>query len=153
MVATGGIDPENVVYPFDVTPAMETWVDDIVSRGGGDWTEKAKLDSLHRAMFQKEFGFEYDDESTLTADEAFDYRRGNYLSFTALFVALARTAGVDTFGNHNQACPGLATRMGEPGRCEVSIGRLRSRTGGVWRSPRGGAGLSVCPHQHGIRLR
>jgi len=43
------------------------------------------------------FPFEYDPRVTLTAREAFRARRGNCLTFSNLFVAMAREAGVDAW--------------------------------------------------------
>lgn len=92
-----GLDPDTIVYPFDVTPDMQAWVNDVILRGNTRWTATAKLEALQQAMFDREFDFNYDDGLTLTADQAFDLRRGNCMSFTALFVALSRAAGVETF--------------------------------------------------------
>lgn len=39
--------------------------------------------------------FSYDPQTTLTASDAFAERRGNCLSFSAMFVAMAREAGLD----------------------------------------------------------
>ena len=57
-----------------------------------------KLKKLQRALFNKElFEFTLDDQLTLTAPEAFIERRGNCLSFTSLFVSLARSINVGVF--------------------------------------------------------
>ncbi len=95
-VTSKGLDVDSVVYPFRVTPAMEAWIEGVF-RGGGSLTEPDRLELLQRALFDRAFEFSYDDALTLTADQAFEARRGNCLSFTVLFVALARSAGVPTF--------------------------------------------------------
>ena len=45
----------------------------------------------NRAML----GFHYNDERTLTAQEAFETRSGNCVAFANLFIAMAREAGLD----------------------------------------------------------
>jgi len=56
-----------------------------------------KLTILQQELFSPDFGFSYDTDLTLTAAEAFGSRRGNCLSFTSMFVAMARSAGIPTF--------------------------------------------------------
>jgi hypothetical protein len=57
----------------------------------------AEAQDLFQALFSPDFDFVYDTELTLTAAEAFTSRRGNCLSFTSMFVAMARSAGIPTF--------------------------------------------------------
>jgi Flp pilus assembly protein TadD len=91
-----GVDPEQVVYPFNPSPAMEDWAAQVLRRHrSGDPTERLAV--LQRALFDADFGFTYDQDLTLTAREAFEARRGNCMSFTSLFVTLARLSGVDAF--------------------------------------------------------
>ncbi len=53
---------------------------------------------MQKAFFEPgEFEFEYEQARTLTAEEAFAARNGNCMSFTSLFVALSRSAGIPTF--------------------------------------------------------
>jgi Flp pilus assembly protein TadD len=91
-----GVDPEEAVYPFGVSPEMEAWLDRIVGRrdhrGDLSWLKR-----LQSALFDDEFGFTYTAEQTLTATSAFEIRSGNCMSFTTLFVSLARSAGIGTF--------------------------------------------------------
>jgi Flp pilus assembly protein TadD len=76
---------------------MTLWVEDVLSQAAVG-VETARLDRLQGALFAGgAFDFSYDESKTLTAREAFAERRGNCLSFTVLFVALSRSAGVDTF--------------------------------------------------------
>lgn len=84
--------PIDGVGVLEVTPAMRAFVDEHVSRRSSD---SIKLHQLAYAIInQAGFGLEHD-ESTRTAAETFDLRRGNCLSFSNLFVALAREAGLD----------------------------------------------------------
>jgi len=43
------------------------------------------------------FDFAYDEPRTLTAEGAFSVRRGNCMSFTALFIAMSRSVGISTY--------------------------------------------------------
>lgn len=75
-----------------VSPAMRAFVAEHVDRRASD---PIKLHQLADAVInQAGFGLEHD-ESTRTAGETFDLRRGNCLSFSNLFVALAREAGLE----------------------------------------------------------
>ena len=51
-------------------------------------------DLLHAIITSGDFGLEYD-ETTRTAQDTFRARRGNCLSFTNMFVAMAREVGLD----------------------------------------------------------
>jgi Flp pilus assembly protein TadD len=71
---------------------MRRFLRDHVNRGA---PEGFKMQQLIDAMMgSADFELEYD-ETTRTAAETFRLRRGNCLSFTLLFVALARGAGLD----------------------------------------------------------
>lgn len=95
-VARQGVEPAEAEYPFATSPAMAEWTADVL---GGHLAEGAlmQLHAIQAALFAPEFGFSYDADLTLTAAEAFERRRGNCLSFTSLFIAMARSAGIDTF--------------------------------------------------------
>ena len=74
-----------------LSEAMLEFLDTHVSRRAGD---PVKLRQLSDAVFNKQvFGLEYD-EATRTAAETFRNRRGNCLSFTFMFVVLARGVGL-----------------------------------------------------------
>jgi len=91
-----GLNPDDVVYPFDVSPAMVEWAETAVE-GGGSIGEIQRLVRVQDAMFKDgAFDFSYDSYQTLTAQEAFDAQKGNCISFTALFVSLTRSVGVPT---------------------------------------------------------
>lgn len=75
-----------------LTPDMRRFVDQHVDRRG---SQSLKLQQLVSAIMDTEiFGLDYDDV-TRTAAETFRARRGNCLSFSSLFVALARDAGLE----------------------------------------------------------
>jgi Flp pilus assembly protein TadD len=92
-----GLDPNEVVYPFEITDEMEAWAEEKI-RGYKGFGPETRLEVLQRSFFDKgEFHFEYDQVRTLTAEEAFSRREGNCMSFTSLFVSLARSSGIPTF--------------------------------------------------------
>ncbi len=92
-VLSTGIEPDELVYPFDTTPAMESWAREKIERYGALGLLQ-KLSYLQDSLFRENhFVFEYDDDQTLTAAEAFESGRGNCMSFTLLFVALSRSIG------------------------------------------------------------
>lgn len=96
-VRAAGLDPDEVIYPFAATPEMIAWAEAVTAGPGGSGP-LSKLQRLQQAMFDPErLGFDYDEELTLTAREAFSVRAGNCLSFTSLFIALSRGIGVPTF--------------------------------------------------------
>ncbi|MCP4898191.1 MAG: tetratricopeptide repeat protein [bacterium] len=87
----------DVVYPFEQSPEMLEFAQKIENRYR-NFPSEVKLKKLQRALFNREvFEFKLDDQLTLTAPEAFLEQRGNCLSFTSLFVGLARSMGIGTF--------------------------------------------------------
>jgi Flp pilus assembly protein TadD len=75
-----------------LSPEMRAFLDQRVTDGAGS---SAKLRQLVSAIMRKgDFRLEYD-ETTRTASETFLARRGNCLSFSNLFVALARQVGLN----------------------------------------------------------
>ncbi len=92
-----GLDPSQVVYPFEVNEEMVLWAEEQV-RGYGSLGPESRLEVLQRSFFDEgRFEFEYDEDRTLTAKEAFTSRQGNCMSFTSLFVALSRSLDLPTF--------------------------------------------------------
>lgn len=86
-----GVDPTEVPYPLALTDAMRDQA--LLLAGAG--TPLERLRRLQAALFdQAKFPFEYEHRVTLTAAEAFFRRQGNCLSFTNMFVALARSLGI-----------------------------------------------------------
>jgi Flp pilus assembly protein TadD len=89
------VPPISVADPADVlalTPEMKAFADAHVDRKSAD---NLKLSQLVTAiMGKKTFGVTYD-ESTRTAADTFLTRRGNCLSFSNMFVAMARYVGLN----------------------------------------------------------
>jgi len=75
-----------------VSPEMRAFLDGRVDRKG---TDTLKLEQLAAAIVNANtFGLVYDDQ-TRTASETFHARLGNCLSFSNMFVAMARDAGLN----------------------------------------------------------
>lgn len=90
-VARRGVESTRVQNPLLVTEAMRAEATRL-ARSGGD---VQRLQNLQASLFNAdEFPFRYDNRRTLTAIEAYTEREGNCLSFTNLFVALARSIGI-----------------------------------------------------------
>ncbi len=90
-----GLDPADVIYPFDVTPDMEAWARSVTERDTGT---VSRLNKLQAALFEPDgFPFSYDQRVTLPGKQAFSERRGNCLAFTSMFVSLARSIGLPGF--------------------------------------------------------
>ena len=90
-----GLDPADVVYPFNITPEMEAWARAATVRETGT---VSRLKKLQAAIFNPDgFPFSYDQRVTLPAERAFQERRGNCLAFTSMFVTLARSLGLPGF--------------------------------------------------------
>jgi Flp pilus assembly protein TadD len=95
-VRSRGLDPSGVIYPFEISVEMANWVDSVLEPALPAATDR--LGRLQRALFDGDgFEFAYDEDLTLPAEQAFAQRRGNCLSFTVMFVALSRSAGLETF--------------------------------------------------------
>ncbi len=77
------------VNPLDLTPEMRAFVDQRVSRTQARF---ARLQGLQEAIFDADngLGVQYGSSETHTAAGTFERRTGNCLSFTLLFVAMAR---------------------------------------------------------------
>ena len=91
MVHDAGLDPAAVDNPLGFSEEMTAFASDIA--GVGD--ERERLVRQHRQLFDRSKStFEYEEQVTLTAREAFETRRGNCVSFTNLFVGLARSIGI-----------------------------------------------------------
>jgi Flp pilus assembly protein TadD len=86
---------ETAVVPFELTPAMREWVRERVSRGA---SRKARLQVLIEELLGPGgLGIDYRKDFTGTAAEVFELRSANCLSFTMLFLGLAREVGVPVF--------------------------------------------------------
>jgi len=76
-----------------MTPEMEAFVQQYALAERGHRSRAWAL--AYAALDPYLLDFNYDPQITLTAEEAFRQRRGNCLSFSALFVAMARDAGME----------------------------------------------------------
>lgn len=87
---------DTLSLPFAASPELAA-VGKRLGRLPGGTREKA--DAIVRFIFLDPDGlrFEYRRYPTLTADQAFRERAGNCLSLVNLFIALARSAGLDAF--------------------------------------------------------
>lgn len=61
---------------------------------GRETVTKLKLKALTQALSFERLGLRYDPGATLSAREAFEQKRVNCLSYTLMFVAMAREAGI-----------------------------------------------------------
>jgi len=84
-----------IVYPDRITTEMQAWAHETVAE------ERGQLDKLRALLFgllgPTGLKIQYEAEYTGTAVEVFESRQANCLSFTHLFVALAREVGVPTY--------------------------------------------------------
>ena len=87
-VRARGLDPHEIVIPFVADDEMRRWVREAVTTGG---TPEERLEQLLRAILHRE-GEEltYRRGVTATAQEVWRTRVANCLSFTHLYVGLAR---------------------------------------------------------------
>ncbi len=97
------VDPASIANPLAWTEEMRLEAERLAGRGG----IRERLRGLQDGLFDRDrFPFEYESRGTLTAIEAFRARRGNCLSFTCLFVAMARSIGIEV----RAAAPEIASR-------------------------------------------
>lgn len=93
-LVTEGATDEIAPDPLATTPAMERAAQRFIGRVG----RVALDDDLFRLrdflLDDRHFPFTYDPGLTLTAAEAFEQRQGNCVSFTNLFIAMARSVGL-----------------------------------------------------------
>jgi Flp pilus assembly protein TadD len=83
------------IEPLALSTEMRQFV---AARLGGSARDPERAWRLAYAMLDPwMFPFEYDQRVTLTAREAFRTRRGNCLTFSNLFIAMAREAGLEAW--------------------------------------------------------
>lgn len=84
------------VDPLALTPEMKRFADERIAPRQ---SRQARLLRLQEAIFdtQDGLGVTYGSAETRTAAGTFEHRSGNCLSFTLLFVALARHIGLETY--------------------------------------------------------
>ena len=87
-----GLTASDAPNPMATTPAMVAAARDIAGTG----RDEEKLEHLREALMNEGgvFTFEYERNSTFSAADAFEKRRGNCVSFTNLFIAMGRSLGI-----------------------------------------------------------
>jgi Tfp pilus assembly protein PilF len=86
-----GVDPTRVANPLGYTREMKR----AAYVAAGDGAPFEQLRRLQDYLFHHgEQTFDYESRLTLTAAEAFEQRSGNCVSFTNMFIALARSLGI-----------------------------------------------------------
>lgn len=85
---------------FGLSPEMRRFVDQVTE---GKRSHDAKAEAIHKALLSPTSeggrGITYSAETTNTGVDAFDARRANCLSYTLLYVAMAKYAGLDVYFN------------------------------------------------------
>lgn len=86
-----GIDPQTIDYPF----AYNTEMREAAVTAAGMGLTTLKLRNLQNYLFNRKlFSFDYEAHRTYTAEEAFEKKSGNCVSFTSMFIALARSLNI-----------------------------------------------------------
>jgi tetratricopeptide (TPR) repeat protein len=78
-----------------ITPDMKVFVD--LHTYGDNLRQGSAWSLAYAAMDPNIFNFDYDPLVTLSADQTFEKRVGNCLSFSSMFIAMAREAGMDAY--------------------------------------------------------
>lgn len=86
-----GVEPSTISNPLATTDKLR----EAARRFAGEGPPPARLERLQSSLFEwSDPAFRYESQETLTAIEAFERRSGNCLSFTNLFIAMARSVGL-----------------------------------------------------------
>lgn len=94
-LAERGVDPSEVVVPFELTAEMKTWLGRRVPRIGSPQARLATL--LYYLLSKDHMAIQYAKGYTGTAEEVFESKIANCLSFSHLFVGMARQLGVPAY--------------------------------------------------------
>ncbi len=90
-----GLDPEEITRPLYLNDEMKRWVREVMPRAAPEVTRlKVLLQALQESS---NFDFQYQAGYTGTAEEVFESSKFNCLSFSMLFVSLARDLGLPAF--------------------------------------------------------
>lgn len=97
LVAPPEVTSEMLAEPgvalLETSPEMEKFVAAVIPTGA---SREERVDALFETLRDNAaFSIDYDANATLTAAETFRQRRGNCIAFSAMFISLARAAGVD----------------------------------------------------------
>lgn len=90
-----GIDPDEVEVPYELSAEMKAWLGKRVPRVGSP--ERRLTTLLYYLLAEDNLGVQYAKGYTGTAREVFDSRVANCLSFSSLFVGMARQLGVPAY--------------------------------------------------------
>lgn len=94
-IAARGFDARALVVPFETTPEMRAWAREAVPTLG---RPNERLRALLDALLQREgVTLDYERGSTATAREVWASGRANCLSFTHLFIGMARALELDVY--------------------------------------------------------
>lgn len=103
-VRSRGVDPAGITNPLEWTDEMRAKAEEVARLG----SVNQKLDQIQFFLFDEQhFRFSYEANTTLTAKEAFETGYGNCVSFTNLFISLARSLNIPVE-------PALVFRRQEP---------------------------------------
>ena len=90
-----GAASPNVPNPLEITEPMRRTAENLAGHG----SPKLRLANLQNSLYNSShFPFTYETEGTYTAAEAFEKREGNCLSFTNMFIAMARSLDIEVTG-------------------------------------------------------
>lgn len=90
-VRAAGVDPDAIENPIGYTPEMR----EFALRISGAGNDRDRLDRLQEYLFnERHLRFDYENSHTLTARAAWTRQGGNCVSFTNLFIALARAIDI-----------------------------------------------------------
>lgn len=94
-IASHGLDPDQVLVPFQLTPEMREWARAAVP---GNLPPDQRAQSLLEALVRLDgLSLQYQPDVTGTAAEVFETRHANCLAFTHLFVAMARALDLNAY--------------------------------------------------------
>lgn len=122
-IAARDLDPDEVLVPFQLTEEMERWAREAVPEN----LPKAERSlRLLEALIQLEgLNLQYRSDFTGTAQEVFETRQANCLSFTHLFVAMARSLHLDAYFLHVQDIQSYF----QEGDLVINAGHITAATG------------------------
>jgi len=85
-----GVEPQKVLDPVRYSEEMA----EVARAVAGEGSDRERLGRLQEFLAGEGFAFVYEPTATHGAEETFRLRRGNCVSYTSLFVALARAVGI-----------------------------------------------------------
>jgi Flp pilus assembly protein TadD len=92
-----GVSPTDRVEEVSLLGVNDDMREFLAAHVSMGMSDQQKVQRILKAILSDGLQLSYDNSKTLTAEEAFYAREGNCMSFTNLFVALAREAGVEVY--------------------------------------------------------